>query len=122
MSFPTDVTPEGGFNVSMTTPDGVVGKTFNATAVATETALWTPAAGKRVRLTGMDIAGSAAGTYIFRSNTGGAIILNVYLAANAPRTIDLPGAGLQAAAINNPITCIGPATATVTGSLFGFEE
>jgi hypothetical protein len=100
----------------------VVFKPLNGVAVATETAIWTPAAGKRFRLMGFVLAGSVAGNYVLRDNTAGTIILVVPSAAGAPVALPPLGNGILSAAANNVLTCTGPASSTLSGFVYGTEE
>ncbi len=120
--MPTDSVPIGTTNAQTVADPGAVVKLFSALAVATEATVWTPAAGKSYRLTGFDLAGSVAGEYVFRDALAGTVIYRTYLAANTPRAIALPGSGLFGGAVNRVLTAQGPATATLTGALYGTEE
>jgi hypothetical protein len=97
-------------------------KFFTATALTTETTVWTPATGTRWRLTGMAVAVSAICYVTIRDNTGGSTVFVLPLmAANTPYIIDL-GAGILSAAVNNVLTMQSSAAANISGTLFGRDE
>lgn len=97
-------------------------KPQNAVAVATEATVWTPAAGKKFRLMGGVLTGpGAAGAYEFRDNTAGTIIFTVFLSAGQAVPFDL-GNGILSGAADRVLTCDGPASATLTGTIWGTEE
>ncbi len=93
-----------------------VTKSFNAQSIASETVLWTPAAGKRVQLIGGVIACSVAGAVIFHDANGG-VVLIVPVAAGVPVSLSDILDALQV----NGLSCIGPGASTLTGSLLGNE-
>ena len=104
-----------------------IAKTFkaqNVVAIATETAVWTPAAGKKFRLMGGDVAISSNGTLTLRDNTAGTVIAAVQLAANV--TVPLFGGnggnGILSGAADRVLTATGPAGSSLIGTLFGTEE
>lgn len=96
-------------------------KSQNAVAVATETTVWTPAAGKKFRLMRLVVASSVAGNLVFRDGTAGTIIAVVPTLAGAPIYLDF-GNGILSAAANNLLTCTGPAASTLSGMIYGTEE
>lgn len=96
-------------------------KPQNAVPVATETTVWTPAAGTRFRLMGMTVASSVAGNLVFRDNTAGTIIASVSTTAGVPVPVDF-GNGKLSAAANNVLTAQGPGGSTLSGMIFGTEE
>ena len=97
-------------------------KPINALNTNAEITAWTPAAGKKFRLMGMVLDGSVAGNYLFRDNTGGS---NFFIfpdgEAGQPMFVDLKNGYLSTTA-NNVLTITGPATSTLSGTLWGTEE
>jgi len=95
--------------------------TFVATAIGTETTAYTvTGASKRVVLSGLAIALSAAASVQFLDGTGGAVKFQTpLLAANTPFVIDL-GAGIELVAGNN-LRVISSAAANLSGTVFGRE-
>lgn len=100
--------------------------TLNAVSVATETTIWTPAAGKRFRLMGYVLtSGTVGGNVVLKDNTAGTTIGVIpFGAANATINVTPPalGNGILSAAINNVLTATGTATQTLSGWLIGCEE
>lgn len=98
-------------------------KTFVATAIAAETTVWTPTAGKRFELMGGIVTSSVAGNLTFRDNTAGTIIAVVPVLAGAP--VDLAPALGRAGRISttqgNVLTVLGPSASTLSGTIFGNE-
>lgn len=86
-----------------------------------EITAWAATAAKKHRLMGFDLAGSIAGEYIIRDDTGGNVLYRTYLPANTPKTVDL-GNGVLAAVANKPLTITGPGSSTVTGTIWGTDE
>ena len=104
-------------------------KALAAVAVNAEATIWTPAAGRRFRWVSAVIAGSVAGNYTFKDNTAGTVIAIVPMLANtpiffefAPKDTQGDEGGIASAAINNVLTCTGPAASTLSGTLYGDEE
>jgi hypothetical protein len=100
-------------------------KVINAVAVATETTIWTPAAGKKFRVMGFLLALSAGnGNVVLRDNTAGAIIAVVPALTNVPVVPSPPemGNGILSAAANNVLTATGIAASVLSGFVFGTEE
>ena len=96
-------------------------KPQSAVACASEATVWTPASGKKFRLQGGTVTSSAAGNLIFKDNTAGTTIAIIPALAGAPVTFDFKN-GILSAAANNVLTCTGPSTATLSGTLYGTEE
>ena len=97
-------------------------KAFDATAVAAETTVWTPAGGKKFRLMGYHLAASVAGNIILRDNTAGTVIAVIPSGAGGSGVhVDL-GNGVLSAAANNVLTAQGPAASTLSGVIYGIEE
>ena len=99
-------------------------KSFNLTSVATETTIWTPAAGRRFRLMGYVLtSGTVGGNVVFKDNTAGTTILVVpFGAASTPITSTPMGNGILSATAGNVLTATGAATQTLSGYVFGTEE
>lgn len=97
-------------------------KPQNAVNVNAETTVWTPAASKKFRLMGVQLAASVAGNIILRDNTAGTIIAIVPSAAGGAGVFVSFGQGRLSAAANNVLTAQGPAGSTLSGTIFGAEE
>jgi len=99
-------------------------KNLNAVSVASETTIWTPAAGKKFRLMGYILtSGTTGGNVVLKDNTAGATIHVVpFGAANSTITTPPMGNGILSAAVNNVLTATGQATQTLSGVVFGTEE
>lgn len=98
-------------------------KSFAAQAITagTPVAIWTPAAGKKFRLMGYDLALSVAGYIIFKD--AAAVILDSELMAAAVGQASAPmGNGILSAAANNALNLDVSATGAVTGWVCGIEE
>lgn len=100
-------------------------KPLTAVAIGAELTIWTPAAGKKFRITGWELSvGTAAGNVSLKDNTAGTTILVLPKApldtvfTNPPNM----GNGILSAAANNVLTATGIATATLSGTIFGTEE
>jgi len=100
-------------------------KTFSLTSVATETAIWTPAAGKKFRLMGYQLtSGTVGGDVVLKDGTGLATIMTIPFGAAAGSSQTAPplGNGILSGAINRVLTATGAATQTISGYVFGTEE
>lgn len=96
-------------------------KTFSLSAGTTETAIWTPAPGKKFRLMGFIIGAGAAISLTFNDNTAGiAIMLIKVTTGNAIAAAF--GNGILSAAVNNPLTVVRSASSTLDGTVYGTEE
>jgi hypothetical protein len=102
----------------------VVFKPLNAVAVGTETAIWTPTAGKKFRLMGAVVSvGTAAGNVVLKDGTAGTTILVIPKGPlDTPIVLPAMGNGILSAAANNLLTATGAASATLSGYVFGTEE
>lgn len=103
------------------------GKIINLAAVgiASETIIWTPAAGRKFRLLGYKLtSGTVGGNVTLRDNTAGATILTIPFGAAAAPDTSPPnfGNGILSAVAGNVLTAQGAATQTLSGYLFGCEE
>lgn len=97
-------------------------KPQNAVNTNAEITIWTPAAGRRFRLMGYQLAASVAGNVLLRDNTAGTIISVLPSAAGGAGVyVDLKN-GILSAAANNVLTATGPAASTLSGVVFGTEE
>ncbi len=123
-AYPLGVVPfavNGTANaVPLRTPGRFVA--INALAIAAETAIWTPAAGKSFRLMGYHLVSSVAGNIILRDALAGAIIAVIPSAANGAGQQVVLGNGIVSALVNNALTATGPALATLSGIVYGTEE
>lgn len=97
---------------------------ISAISVATETTIWTPAAGKKFRLMGYQLtSGTVGGNVTLKDNTAGATIgILPFGAAAQPLTSPVLINGYLSLATNNVLTATGTATQTISGFLFGCEE
>lgn len=95
-----------------------------AVAINTETTVWTPAAGKRLRIMGYVITQTgASGNIVVKDNTAGTTILVIPAHTLGAVQVSGPmGNGILSAAANNPLTFTGIAAEVVSGYLFGTEE
>lgn len=107
-------------NIGLRTPN--VFKAHDALAIATETTIWTPAAGKKFRLMRYHLISSVAGNIVLRDNTAGTIIAVIPSGAGGSGVFVDLGNGILSAAANNVLTATGPATATLSGVVMGTEE
>lgn len=96
---------------------------LNAVSINAESAIWTPAAGRRFRLMGATLSvGTVAGNVILRDGTGLATIAIIPAGAvNTPAQFDFRN-GIVSGAINRILTAQGALTATLSGTLWGTEE
>lgn len=100
---------------------GPPAKTLSAVAVGSETTVWTPASGKKFRLTGVIISLSANANLTLKDNTAGTTLMVLPILANTPLVLDF-GTGFLSAAANNVLTATSSAAANLSGTLFGKEE
>lgn len=99
-------------------------KGLSAVTITTIATVWTPAAGKRIRLIGGYISASAAVNVLFEDNVAGAgnfVFRTPKLLADTPFAFHL-GPGVLLAAVNRVLTATSSAAATITGTLYGVEE
>jgi hypothetical protein len=98
-------------------------KTLSAVVITSETAIWTPASGKKFRLMGFMLAqGVATGAVTFKDNTAGTTILIMPQHTVGVGMVVYLGNGILSAAANNVLTATGVSTETLTGFVFGTEE
>lgn len=99
-------------------------KPINAVVVTSETAIWTPASGKRFRLMGFVFAvGVVAGNVTIRDGVAGTTIMIFPGVLNVgPEFCLLPFNGYESSAVGNVLTAQGAATETLSGFVFGYEE
>ena len=97
-------------------------KSQDAVGIATEAAIWTPAAGKKFRVMGYALVSSVAGNVLLRDNTAGAIIAVIPSDAGGNAESVNLGNGILSAAANNVLTAAGPASSTLSGMVWGTEE
>lgn len=95
---------------------------FNALAIAAETTIWTPAAGKKFRLLAWHLISSVAGNIILRDGTAGPIIFIVPSGAGGSGVFVVISGGKLSATANNLLTAQGPAASTLSGFTWGTEE
>lgn len=95
-------------------------KTFDATAVASETTVWDPVVNHKFILQGGVIAGSVTGNYVFRDGTAGTTILILPLTADVPLAFTLDER-ITSATVDALLTCDGPPASTLSGTLWGDE-
>jgi len=96
---------------------------LNSVSIATETTIWTPAAGRRFRLMGYQLSASAAANIVLKDNTAGTTIL-VLPSATLGSVLTSPpfGNGILSSAVNNVLTANAGLADTLSGYLFGTEE
>lgn len=114
--------PASGLYEQARTPTIV--KLLAGVAVGSEATIWTPAAGKKFRLMGFQLAqGTATGAVILKDNTAGTSIYEIPQATvGVPISSPPLGNGILSAAANNVLTATGVATETLTGVVYGTEE
>lgn len=94
----------------------------NAAIVAgTPAAVWTPAAGKKVRLMGAQLSISAAGQIILKDGTA-EIARSPQLAAAGVWSLDNIGEGILSGAADQVLNIDVSANASVGGMVWGVEE
>ena len=117
----------GSFTYSGSTWDRLrspaVFKSFSALAIAAETTVWTPTAGKKFRLMGFVITQTVAtGDIVVRDNTAGTAILTIPATpVGQPLSLSM-GNGILSAAANNVLTFDGGVGELVSGFVYGTEE
>jgi hypothetical protein len=102
-------------------PDAFKG--LNALAIGTIATVWTPASGKKFRITGGSISVSAAASVLFEDNAAGAgnfVFRTPKLLADTPYTFSL-GDGYTSVAADQVLKATSSAAANVTGTLWGTE-
>lgn len=99
-------------------------KPLTALAIATETTIWTPTAGRKFRVMGFVLtSGTVGGNVTIKDNTAGTTILVIpFGAAGTPIMSPPMGNGILSAAANNVLTATGTATQTLSGYVYGTEE
>ncbi|HLZ24571.1 MAG TPA: hypothetical protein VKQ30_20845 [Ktedonobacterales bacterium] len=112
-----NLNPSADYGVSKFVP-------INAVTITSETAVWTPAAGKKFRLRGVVLSShTAAGPIIVRDGTGGTIIAVIpNNAVDSAFEIVFRGTGILSAAANNALTFTGASTEVINGFVYGDEE
>lgn len=115
-----------GINESGTpVPQANIFKSISALNVSATSAVWTPASGKKFRLTAFYVSGSVAGDYTLTDNGN---TVNVFTIASANSTVAVPwlGMGWLSAISNTALTIKGPVAATTpctaSGTFIGKEE
>jgi hypothetical protein len=101
----------------------LVTKVFSTAIVAGVPAtVWTPASGKKFRLTGWTLSPSVATFITFKDNAASLNVGTANLAINTPSKVTLPGDGVVSSTADNPLKLDVGANATVTGMVWGYEE
>lgn len=97
---------------------------LNGVSIATETTVWTPAAGKRFRLMGYNLSSTGAQNIVLKDNTAGTTILVIpgITIGQLMVSPDSMGNGILSAAANNVLTANAGGTNAVSGYFFGTEE
>ena len=105
--------------------DGIA-RTHSLASVAnlTNMTVWTPAAGKRFRMTSIVLAATVAGHYSINDGSPGTVFYDVFLQANVSLVIALQGNGYLSLAANNVLSIENQsgAAATIYATAFGTEE
>lgn len=99
-------------------------KQINAVLISSETAVWTPASGKKFRLMGglLSVTGAAANVSL-KDGIGGSTVWtlpSVGLSTLIPLTV--PGTGILSGTANNVLTATGIALTVLNGVVWGREE
>ena len=120
--LPVGVTFDGALYTALRTP--FIFKFFAALLIEAETAIWTPAAGKKFRLMGYALTqGVVTGAVVLKDGVGLATILVVPQNTVAVEMISPAfGNGILSGAADRVLTAKGVATETITGYVFGTEE
>lgn len=99
----------------------IVFKTVGLTAATAETALWTPASGKKFRLMGFILTPGATGTLTLKDGTGLATIFVARGLIDQPIIVDL-GNGILSGAADRVLTVIRGTSGILDGTVWGREE
>lgn len=108
--------------------NSMIFKTINGVAIVagTPASVWTPATGKKFRLVGYHLGATvAAASVIFKEGAGHAAInlqTPVLTLSGPPDSLDLLGGGILSAVANNDLQLDVTANATITGTVWGYEE
>lgn len=105
-----------GVGMTLVTPGGASAKivNLNAVAVAAETTILTPTAGKRFQIVGYFLtSGVVGGNVLLKDNTAGATILILPFGASGQTLVD--DVDIESATANNVLTATGAATQTLSG-------
>lgn len=97
-------------------------KFVDALAITGEATVWTPAAGKKFRVLGYHLSASVAGNVLIKDGSSGSTILVIPSGAGGAGVHVTLGNGLLSATADNLLRAIGPATATLSGVVYGVEE
>ena|SRR5438132_3739281 len=98
-------------------------KQVNGVTITTAQTLWTPASGKRFRLMGYHLGITVAGgNVLLRDGAGGATIVTIPIVLAVGGFPMQLGNGILSGAANNVLEVIGPATAVLSGMVWGREE
>ncbi len=97
-----------------------VWKTANVSNALTETAMWTPAAGKRIRLLGAIFSSSSSGTFFIRAGMGGTTVMLFNTQGTQAIVLDLRH-GLVLAP-DQPLTVQSTVNVGFLATLWGVEE
>jgi hypothetical protein len=95
-------------------------KIANIGNALTETALWTPAAGKRIRLLGAVFSSSASGTFTIRAGLAGTPVMLFNTSGTQAIVLDLRHGLLLAP--DQPLTVQSTAAVGFLATLWGVEE
>jgi hypothetical protein len=102
--------------------DANVFKTVNLAAATAETALWTPAAGKKFRLVGLVLTVGGAADCQFNDGAGGSTVFLLSATAAQVFVLERLGNGLVSGAANRALTVVRSTAVTLKGTLWGTEE
>lgn len=97
-------------------------KPQSAVSIASEATIWTPASGKKFRLTGYHLSASVAGNITLKDGTAGTTIVIVPSGTGGSGVFVDLGNGILSATADNVLTATGPAASTLSGMVFGNEE
>lgn len=97
-----------------------VWKIANIANALTETPIWTPAGGRRIRLLGAIFSSSASGTFTIRAGQGGTAVMLFNTSGTQAIVLDLRHGLLLD--VDQPLTVQSTATVGFLATLWGVEE
>lgn len=100
--------------------NGIAHRATGALLAAGNLVIWTPAAGKKLRLLSLLCSVSAATVLTF--NDGATPILDVTFAGAGTQPVPLAASGILSAAVNNTLNVTSSGAATVYATALGTEE
>ncbi len=119
-NFPTTQVVSG--SLTITPPSPGISVPFTSLSIATKTAVWTPATGKKWHIRGLALSVSVAGSVSFYDGANASPVFTTpALVVGNPFVADFGDEGLESAAANNTLRIQGPALTVANGSVWGRE-